>query len=75
MVCTGNICRSPAGHLLLQRYLGDSVEVTSAGTHALVGQPVDPTRPRNGSAFERMDTPYVTGHTSARCPGIVGRLT
>lgn len=42
VVCTGNICRSPAGHLLLQHHLGDTVEVTSAGTHALVGQPVDP---------------------------------
>ncbi|MDN4477428.1 low molecular weight phosphatase family protein [Demequina sp. SYSU T00039] len=36
-VCTGNICRSPAAELLLQRELGDAITVASAGTHALVG--------------------------------------
>lgn len=36
-VCTGNICRSPAAELLLQRALGDVAHVSSAGTHALVG--------------------------------------
>ncbi|MGA4669589.1 low molecular weight protein-tyrosine-phosphatase [Propionibacteriaceae bacterium Y1923] len=41
-VCTGNICRSPAAELLLQRALGPSVHVTSAGTGALVGEPIDP---------------------------------
>ena len=44
-VCTGNICRSPYAHLALQHGL-DAVrpgafEVTSAGTHAMVGNPVD----------------------------------
>lgn len=44
-VCTGNICRSPYAHLALQHGL-DAVrpgafEVTSAGTHALVGNSVD----------------------------------
>lgn len=39
-VCTGNICRSPATELLLAAELGTSVAVRSAGTHALVGQPV-----------------------------------
>jgi len=38
VVCTGNICRSPAGEILLQGYLGDLARVTSAGTHAMVGQ-------------------------------------
>lgn len=42
VVCTGNICRSPAGELLLQQRLGGTVAVSSAGTGALVGQPVDP---------------------------------
>lgn len=42
VLCTGNICRSPAGELLLQHSLGDSVTVRSAGTHALVGNPIEP---------------------------------
>lgn len=37
-VCTGNVCRSPAAERLLARALGPSVQVTSAGTYALVGQ-------------------------------------
>ncbi len=41
-VCTGNVCRSPATQLLLQRALGPTVEVRSAGTYALVGEPIDP---------------------------------
>lgn len=45
-VCTGNICRSPYVQHALQHAL-DAVrpgtfEVSSAGTHALVGNPVDP---------------------------------
>ncbi|GAB3713195.1 arsenate reductase/protein-tyrosine-phosphatase family protein [Mariniluteicoccus flavus] len=42
VLCTGNICRSPAGELLLQHHLGDSVVVTSAGTHAMAGYPMEP---------------------------------
>ena len=41
-VCTGNVCRSPAAERLLAGRLGVGVEVTSAGTHALVGQPLSP---------------------------------
>lgn len=41
-VCTGNICRSPAAERLLAAKLGDQVRVSSAGTHALVGQPISP---------------------------------
>lgn len=41
-VCTGNICRSPAAQLLLADRFGPTVAVSSAGTHALVGQPVSP---------------------------------
>lgn len=41
-VCTGNICRSPAAERLLASGLGPDVEVTSAGTYALVGQPISP---------------------------------
>src|SRR5690606_4076566 len=36
-VCTGNICRSPMGEILLRANLADlGVRVHSAGTHALV---------------------------------------
>ncbi|WP_297081179.1 hypothetical protein [uncultured Demequina sp.] len=37
MVCTGNICRSPAMHYLAQREWGDAAEVTSAGIYAEIG--------------------------------------
>ncbi len=44
VVCTGNICRSPMTQALLQKALqergwDDRVQVTSAGTYALVGYP------------------------------------
>ncbi|WP_022878266.1 protein-tyrosine-phosphatase [Microbacterium sp. B19] len=40
-VCTGNVCRSPFAEVDLERYLKDlDVRVTSAGTGALVGEPV-----------------------------------
>lgn len=40
-VCTGNVCRSPmAEHLLRSAVPG--LEVSSAGTHALVGEPMQP---------------------------------
>ena len=41
-VCTGNICRSPLAEHLLRQHLGrwPIVEVTSAGTRALVGKPM-----------------------------------
>ncbi|MGB3954073.1 MAG: hypothetical protein WBL05_02105 [Brooklawnia sp.] len=40
-VCTGNICRSPAVERLLRAGLPASVQVTSAGTGAVVGHPID----------------------------------
>jgi protein-tyrosine phosphatase len=49
VVCTGNICRSPMAERVLRaelhRRVGDDarwVQVTSAGTHALAGHPMDP---------------------------------
>jgi protein-tyrosine phosphatase len=39
-VCTGNVCRSPAVERLLANELGPTVQVGSAGTHALVGHPI-----------------------------------
>ncbi len=45
-VCTANIARSPAAELLLRgklpKGLSKKFKVRSAGTHALVGSPVDP---------------------------------
>lgn len=42
VVCVGNICRSPVGEQLLQRYLPES-SVCSAGLNAIVGHDVDST--------------------------------
>ncbi|MDO5619712.1 arsenate reductase/protein-tyrosine-phosphatase family protein [Kocuria sp.] len=45
-VCTGNICRSPWAERYLQLHLDDlaptTFQVTSAGTFALTGEPMDP---------------------------------
>ena len=50
-VCTGNVCRSPAAERLLRRELDQAsggiaglggIEVASAGTGALVGEPISP---------------------------------
>jgi protein-tyrosine phosphatase len=42
-VCTGNICRSPTAEALarreLERYPGAPIQVSSAGSHALEGNP------------------------------------
>lgn len=43
VLCTGNICRSPiAEAVLLERLKGRGIEVRSAGTAALIGEPADP---------------------------------
>lgn len=41
-VCVGNICRSPVSERLLDHLLGDLVEATGAGTHAVVGAGIHP---------------------------------
>jgi protein-tyrosine phosphatase len=42
VVCTGNVCRSPYIERRLRHELvGTGIEVTSAGTHALVGHDMD----------------------------------
>jgi protein-tyrosine phosphatase len=43
VVCTGNVCRSPAAERLLAARLGvdPGVSIASAGTQALVGEPID----------------------------------
>ncbi len=44
VVCTANICRSPAAAALLERYLGtDAITVGSAGLEARAGSPMDDT--------------------------------
>ena len=48
IVCTGNICRSPAMHYLAARDWGDDAEVQSAGTYAENG--VDVPAPMRRSA-------------------------
>ena len=42
MVCTGNICRSPAMHYLAARDWAGAAEVTSAGTYAETGMDATP---------------------------------
>lgn len=44
VVCTGNICRSPAAELLLRSAVGPhaGISIASAGTAAVVGAPVEP---------------------------------
>lgn len=42
VVCVGNICRSPTAEIMLRQHLPDAT-VSSAGLHALVGQPMDAT--------------------------------
>lgn len=70
-VCTGNICRSPmAERLLIARLpVGAPVEVTSAGTMALVGRGIDPPSAQllrelggssDGHAAKRLTVPLVS---------------
>lgn len=72
IVCTANICRSPAGQALLARHLANySIGVESAGTRALDGNPVDPTMAR------LLDSSGITGLEQHRSrpimPTMLGR--
>lgn len=42
VICVGNICRSPMAEALLLQRIAPNVQVTSAGTHAVLGSPMDP---------------------------------
>jgi len=43
VVCTANICRSPVAEVFLRHFLdGKDVQIQSAGTQALDGNPADP---------------------------------
>lgn len=57
-VCTGNICRSPAAHWLLEDGLGRAAEVSSGGTGAVVGHPVEPQMRRLLSAGGAADRAF-----------------
>ncbi|WP_069386656.1 hypothetical protein [Cellulosimicrobium cellulans] len=68
-VCTGNICRSPAAQLLLSDALDASVDVTSAGTQAVVGSPVAEPVARRLSA---LGLDHATFAARALTPALVG---
>ena len=42
VICVGNICRSPMAEALLLQRAAPHMQVASAGTHAMVGSPMDP---------------------------------
>jgi protein-tyrosine-phosphatase len=50
MVCTGNICRSPAMHYLAAREWAEAADVTSAGISAEVGMDATPEIRRSAAA-------------------------
>ncbi len=61
VVCTGNICRSPAAQALLARSIGadSTVQVRSAGTRAVVGSGVSPAM---AALLDAMSVPTVEHH-------------
>jgi len=72
VVCTGNICRSPAIERLFRSAFtgGSGIDVHSAGTGALVGEPIQPPMARlldrhgvdaGGFAARALAEPMVTG--------------
>lgn len=42
VICVGNICRSPMAQALLLQRVASHLQVASAGTHAMLGSPMDP---------------------------------
>lgn len=71
-VCTGNVCRSPYAAALLAQGLGwarpGAFEVSSAGTHALVGRALEP-----GSRviLEEKDVPVLPDRARMVTPGLL----
>lgn len=62
VVCTANICRSPAAQAILNRALrGRSVQIDSAGTSAGPGNPVDASM---GNLMIARGYPEVSAHRS-----------
>lgn len=71
-VCTGNLCRSPLGEALLRAHLGQAGvtdwRVASAGTHAVVGDPV----PEDGRRIAEEHGVDVSDHAARQLqPGMV----
>lgn len=65
VVCTGNICRSPVGEILLRdmaRKAGAALAVASAGTRGVVGEPVHP----GMAALLEADGIDASGHSARR---------
>ncbi|EAP97402.1 hypothetical protein JNB_18068 [Janibacter sp. HTCC2649] len=59
VVCTGNICRSPyIERVLAHELAGTGISVSSAGTSALVGAPIDPESARRLVAVGASDHEY-----------------
>lgn len=63
VVCTGNICRSPQAAALLRKHLdaaeepiAQQIRITSAGTHAQVGAPMDPQAAELAAAYGAADS-------------------
>ncbi len=52
MVCTGNICRSPAMHYLAARDWAEAAEVTSAGIAAEIGMDATSQMRRAAAAYD-----------------------
>lgn len=62
-VCTGNICRSPMGELLLSRFFPNpDITADSAGTRGLPSRPIDP----NSAALLSRDSIDSSGFRSKR---------
>lgn len=68
VVCVGNICRSPVGERILQKYLPD-VRVTSAGIGALVGHAADKTAADVAQRYEVS----LEGHVARQFTAALGR--
>lgn len=65
IVCTGNVCRSPQAVALLRKHLAaaeeplrSAVHFASAGTHALVGAPMDPKAAELAVVYGATDTEH-----------------
>ena len=76
VVCTGNVCRSPYIERRLRHELaGTGIEVTSAGTRALVGHDMDPgTREllqRSGADVDGFTRPAADGRPRAPSADLV----
>ena len=70
LVCTGNVCRSPAMEKLMSHRFGDAVEVESAGTRALVGAGMPEHTIR---ALDRVGVPAGTHRARQLSPELVAR--